>query len=166
MRTRIFRQYIALPMFDQHFFQFLGGDAERLIFALNEADTARRKRFSKPVTAFMEKRQAYYAGLEADAQAKLREAEQKEQQAEARLSGMQAEAEQLRAEALKQADAEAAARLAAAEEEKQKLLPVRERRRPARRMLCCARPMKSWVRLSPTRSINWFPTQTILIWTS
>lgn len=47
MRTRIFRQYIALPMLDQHFFQFLGGDAERLIFALNEADTARRKRFSK-----------------------------------------------------------------------------------------------------------------------
>ena len=47
MRTRIFRQYIALPMFDQHFFQFRGGDAERLIFALNEADTARRKRFSK-----------------------------------------------------------------------------------------------------------------------
>ncbi len=76
----------------------------------------------KPVTAFMEKRQVYYAGLEADAQEKLRAAEQKEQEADARLSGMQAEAEQLRAEALKQADAEAAARLAAAEEEKKKLL--------------------------------------------
>ena len=76
----------------------------------------------KPVTAFMEKRQAYYAGLKADAQEKLRAAEQKEQEADARLSGMQAEAEQLRAEALKQADAEAAARLAAAEAEKQKLL--------------------------------------------
>ncbi len=76
----------------------------------------------KPVTAFMEKRQAYYAGLEADAQEKLRAAEQKDQEADARLSGMQAEAEQLRVEALKQADAEAAARLAAAEAEKQKLL--------------------------------------------
>lgn len=76
----------------------------------------------KPVTAFMEKRQTYYAGLEADAQEKLRAAEQKEQEADVRLSGMQAEAEQLRAEALKQADAEAAARLAAAEAEKQKLL--------------------------------------------
>ena len=76
----------------------------------------------KPVTAFMEKRQAYYAGLEAAAQEKLCAAEQKEQEADARLSGMQAEAEQLRAEALKQADAEAAARLAAAEAEKQKLL--------------------------------------------
>ena len=78
----------------------------------------------KPVTAFTEKRQAYYAGLEADAQEKLRAAEQKEQEADARLSGMQAEAEQLRAEALKQADAEAAARLAAAEAEKQKLLDL------------------------------------------
>ena len=31
----------------------------------------------QPVTAFMKKRQEYYAGLEADAQAKLQEAEQK-----------------------------------------------------------------------------------------
>lgn len=76
----------------------------------------------KPVVSFMEKRQAYYAGLEAAAREKLHAAEQKEQEADARLSGMQAEAEQLRAEALKQADAEVAARLAAAEEEKQKLL--------------------------------------------
>ena len=76
----------------------------------------------KPVTAFMEKRQAYYAGLEAAAREKLHAAEQKEQEADARLSGMQAEAEQLRAESLKQADAEAAARLASAEDEKKKLL--------------------------------------------
>ena len=76
----------------------------------------------KPVTAFMEKRQAYYAGLAADAQAKLREAEEKVQQADERLAGMQAEAEQLRAETMKEAEAEAAARLAGAEAEKQKLL--------------------------------------------
>ena len=77
----------------------------------------------KPVTAFMEKRQAYYAGLEADAQEKLRAAEQKEQEASARLSGMQADAEQLRAEALKQAKTEAEQEdPAAAEAEKQKLL--------------------------------------------
>lgn len=76
----------------------------------------------KPVVSFMEKRQAYYAGLEAAAREKLHAAEQKEQEADVRLSGMQAEAEQLRAESLKQADAEAAARLAAAEEEKKKLL--------------------------------------------
>ena len=69
----------------------------------------------KPVTAFMEKRQAYYAGLEADAQAKLREAEEKTQQADERLAGMQAEAEQLRAETMKEAEAEAAARLVGAE---------------------------------------------------
>ncbi len=76
----------------------------------------------KPVVSFMEKRQAYYAGLEAAAREKLHAAEQKEQEADARLSGMQAEAEQLRAESLKQADAEAAARLASAEDEKKKLL--------------------------------------------
>ena len=76
----------------------------------------------KPVTAFMEKRRDYYAGLEADAQAKLHEAEEKNQQAEARLAGMHAEAEQLRAQAQKQADAQAAACLADAENEKQKLL--------------------------------------------
>ena len=65
----------------------------------------------QPVTAFMKKRQEYYAGLEADAQAKLQEAEQKVR-----------EAEQLRADAMKQADAEAAARLAGADAEKQKIL--------------------------------------------
>ena len=52
----------------------------------------------QPVTAFMKKRQEYYAGLEADAQAKLQEAEQKVREADETLSGMQAEAEQLRAE--------------------------------------------------------------------
>ena len=62
----------------------------------------------QPVTAFMKKRQEYYAGLEADAQAKLQEAEQKVREADETLSGMQAEAEQLRADAMKQADAEAA----------------------------------------------------------
>ena len=47
----------------------------------------------QPVTAFMKKRQEYYAGLEADAQAKLQEAEQKVREADRnRLSGMQAEA--------------------------------------------------------------------------
>ena len=51
----------------------------------------------QPVTAFMKKRQEYYAGLEADAQAKLQEAEQKVREADETLSGMQAEAEQLRA---------------------------------------------------------------------
>ena len=76
----------------------------------------------QPVTAFMKKRQAYYAGLEADAQEKLREAEEKVQQADEKLAGLQAEAAQLRADAQKQADAEAAARLAEAEQEKQKLL--------------------------------------------
>ena len=67
----------------------------------------------QPVTAFMKKRQEYYAGLEADAQAKLQEAEQKVREADETLSGMQAEAEQLRADAMKQADADA---------EKQKIL--------------------------------------------
>ena len=62
------------------------------------------------------------AGLEADAQAKLQEAEQKVREADETLSGMQAEAEQLRADAMKQADAEAAARLAGADAEKQKIL--------------------------------------------
>ena len=76
----------------------------------------------QPVTAFMKKRQEYYAGLEADAQAKLQEAEQKVREADETLSGMQAEAEQLRADAMKQADAEAAARLAGADAEKQKIL--------------------------------------------
>ena len=51
----------------------------------------------KPVTAFMEKRQAYYAGLEAAAQEKLHAAEQKGQEADARLSGLLADAEKLRA---------------------------------------------------------------------
>ena len=60
----------------------------------------------QPVTAFMKKRQEYYAGLEADAQAKLQEAEQKVREADETLSGMQAEAEQLRADAMKQADAD------------------------------------------------------------
>ena len=46
----------------------------------------------QPVTAFMKKRQEYYAGLEADAQAKLQEAEQKVREADETLSGMQAEA--------------------------------------------------------------------------
>ena len=73
----------------------------------------------QPVTAFMKKRQEYYAGLEADAQAKLQEAEQKVREADETLSGMQAEAEQLRADAMKQADAEAAARLAGAEANEQ-----------------------------------------------
>ena len=72
----------------------------------------------QPVTAFMKKRQEYYAGLEADAQAKLQEAEQKVREADETLSGMQAEAEQLRADAMKQADAEAAG----ADAEKQKIL--------------------------------------------
>ena len=76
----------------------------------------------QPVTAFMKKRQEYYAGLEADAQAKLQEAEQKVREADETLSGMQAEAEHLRADAMKQADAEAAARLAGADAEKQKIL--------------------------------------------
>ena len=74
----------------------------------------------QPVTAFMKKRQEYYAGLEADAQAKLQEAEQKVREADETLSGMQAE--HLRADAMKQADAEAAARLAGADAEKQKIL--------------------------------------------
>ena len=68
----------------------------------------------QPVTAFMKKRQEYYA--------KLQEAEQKVREADETLSGMQAEAEQLRADAMKQADAEAAARLAGADAEKQKIL--------------------------------------------
>ena len=107
----------------------------------------------QPVTAFMKKRQEYYAGLEADAQAKLQEAEQKVREADETLSGMQAEAEQLRADAMKQADAEAAARLAGADAEK--------RRPRGKRTPCCVRPTSRSVRWSPTRSTSWSPTRTI-----
>ena len=88
----------------------------------------------KPVTAFMEKRQAYYAGLEADAQEKLRAAEQKEQEADERLSGMQ---------------------------KSRSFSTLPERRLPVKRMPCCARPTKSSVRSSPTPSTSWSPIRTI-----
>lgn len=94
----------------------------------------------QPVTAFMKKRQEYYAGLEADAQAKLQEAEQKVREADETLSGMQAEAEQLRADAMKQADAEAAARLAGADAESRKFLLPQRRRPRGKRTPCCVRP--------------------------
>ena len=71
----------------------------------------------QPVTAFMKKRQEYYAGLEADAQAKLQEAEQKVREADETLSGMQAEAEQLRADAKAQAAREKDAMLREANEQ-------------------------------------------------
>lgn len=76
----------------------------------------------KPVTAFVQKREAYYAGLHDEAEKQQHEAAETLRQADARLAGAQAEAEKLRADALKQAQAEAAARLADAEKQKQALL--------------------------------------------
>lgn len=115
----------------------------------------------QPVTAFMKKRQEYYAGLEADAQAKLQEAEQKVREADETLSGMQAEAEQLRADAMKQADAEAAAVLQAQTQKSRKFLLPQRRRPRGKRTPCCVRPTSRSVRWSPTRSTSWSPTRTI-----
>ena len=102
----------------------------------------------QPVTAFMKKRQEYYAGLEADAQAKLQEAEQKVRDADETLSGMLAEAEQLRADAMKQADAEAAARLAGADAEKQKILAAAKAQ--AARELLISPPDSPFMAIKPT----------------
>ena len=92
----------------------------------------------QPVTAFMKKRQEYYAGLEADAQAKLQEAEQKIREADETLSGMQAQTQKSR----------------------KFLLPQRRRPR-GKRTPCCVRPTSRSVRWSPTRSTSWSPTRTI-----
>ena len=76
----------------------------------------------KPVSAFVEKREAYYADMQAKAENTQREAEERLHLADTKIAGMQAEIEQLRADAMKKAEAEAAGRLADAEKEKQALL--------------------------------------------
>ena len=76
----------------------------------------------KPVIAFIEKREAYYAEMEAEAENKQKEADERLRQANAKIVNAQTEADQLRVKAMKKVEEEAASRLAEAEKQKQDLL--------------------------------------------
>lgn len=61
----------------------------------------------KPVKEFMEKRTSYYAGLDAEANEKLKHAQKMEETCQQRLSKIEEEAGQKRIEATRMADKEA-----------------------------------------------------------
>lgn len=116
----------------------------------------------QPVTAFMKKRQEYYAGLEADAQAKLQEAEQKVREADETLSGMAGgsrAAARGRHEAGRRGSGQPV--LQAQTQKSRKFLLPQRRRPRGKRTPCCVRPTSRSVRWSPTRSTSWSPTRTI-----
>ena len=81
----------------------------------------------KPVKAFMEKRKAYYADMDAAANAKKAEAEETQRQYAQHLETAEAEAAELKRKALEPAEQAAAEQLAEAKKERQAILARAQR---------------------------------------